>query len=186
MTYELEGLKFSFSTTPLPPVGAHTIPGLTPALRNQYRADRVTLVNNDAGSCGQAYVNAATYGMQWAFSVVNKGCAIGNSSLWHEWGHLDGLCHDETNNAGCTPAFPYGNGYCDPLGYQQSPMTYGNPCNKPRRIFSNIDNTWTYGHVYGDATHDEARVQRWAMPIEANFYPPLWSVPAASGKPTIH
>lgn len=141
-------------------------------LRQDNYADRVSLVNHDGNTCGQAYINAATYGKGYAYSVINKDCGISNSSLWHEWGHNDGLCHDTPNATGCNPAKPYGYGYCDPLGNNQSPMTYPQPCNKPRRIFSNKDNTWTYGHVYGDATHDEAAVQRWAMPIEANFLPP--------------
>lgn len=156
------------------------------ALRDQYRGDRVSLIDTGTGSCGLAYVNAATFGPQWAFSVIDRGCGISNSSLWHEWGHNDGLCHDEPNSTGCTPAKPYGYGFCDPLGNQKSPMAYPSPCNKPRKIFSNKDNTWTYGHPYGDATHDEAAVQRWAMPIEANFYPPLSGpAPAAPGKPVL-
>lgn len=160
----------------------NTLPGVdVAALRNQYYADRVTLMNNDAGICGQAFINAASAGAAWAFSVVQKGCGISNSSLWHEWGHNDGLCHDTPNASGCTPAFPYGYGYCDSAHSRKSPMTYPSPCNGSRTIFSNKDNNWTYGYFFGDATHDEAAVQRWAMPIEANFRPPPPAHPTPTG-----
>ena len=146
----------------LPSVDVH-------GLRDTYTCDRVTLINHDGRLCGQAFMSASLYGKAWAFSVINKDCWVSNSSLWHELGHNDGLCHDTDNSSGCTPAKPYGYGICDTVAVVQSPMTYPSPCGKPRRIFSNKDNTWTYGHPYGDATHDEAAVQRWGMPIEAAF-----------------
>ena len=173
MQQELPALYFSFHPPPLP-VGATTIPGLTIALRDQYRADRVTMISNSP-TCGLAYMSASIYGKLWAFSVVNKNCAISNESFVHELGHNDGLCHDTPNASGCTPAFPYGYGFCDnvaptPHG-RQSPMTYPSPCGGTRVIFSNKDNSFTYGYPFGDASHDEAAVQRWGMPIEADFYP---------------
>ena len=50
-------------------------------------------------------------------------------------------------------------------------MTYPSPCGGTRGLFSNKDDTTTYGYAYGDATHNEVATLRWGMPIEANFYP---------------
>jgi hypothetical protein len=155
------------------------------ALRDQYHADRVSLIDTGSGSCGLGYMNAAKFGKTWAFSVFDKACGATNSSAWHEWGHNDGLCHDDANASGCTPAFPYGYGFCDSAHGRRSPMVYPSPCGGTRVIFSNKDNTTTYGYPFGDATHDEAAVLRWAMPIEAAFYQSIGSVPMprATGKP---
>ena len=90
-------------------------------LRDQYGADLVNLVSEDANWCGYAYL--AVYGGAGhptdAFSVIRPGC-LSNLSLQHELGHSMGNMHDRDNSGGSTAgAFDYSFGYrrCVSDGY---------------------------------------------------------------------
>lgn len=111
--------------------------------RDQYHADVVVLLVNDATYCGLAsmvYADAAT-----AFAAVNYTCATGYYSFAHEIGHLQGARHDLYVDGTMTP-FAYGHGYVDP------------------------NHTWRTIMAYGDACANCRRVQYWSNPYVA--YPP--------------
>ncbi len=162
----------------------NTLPGLDiPALRTQYHADQVTMYDLDGSACGLGYIGAATYGKQWAFTVVKKDCAVGNFSDVHERGHNMGALHDNPNN-GNTPLFPDVFGFCDTAHGRRDPMTYPSPCGGSRVAFFGNPQDTHFGYPFGDATHNVARVTRWAMPIMANFYPPITTCPTITLSPT--
>ena len=81
------------------------------ALRNQYGADLVCLVDEDANYCGIAYVmqNVSTSFASYAFSVVFSGC-LSSLTLPHEVGHNQGSQHDRAN-AGFQGSYPYSYGW---------------------------------------------------------------------------
>jgi uncharacterized cupredoxin-like copper-binding protein len=85
-----------------------------------------------------------------------------------------GMEHDEPN-AKNTPSQTYGYGFCPGAvdKTHRDPMVYPSPCGGSR-VARFGDPLYTgYGYPFGNATHDGARIHRWAMPIVANFYPPL-------------
>jgi hypothetical protein len=81
------------------------------ALRDRLGADVVSLISEDADSCGIAWsmrgetVAAAVT----SFNVVNAGC-LSNQSLAHEVGHNQGNMHDRDSTTN-TGAFAYSYGY---------------------------------------------------------------------------
>ena len=81
------------------------------ALRNQYGADLVCLVDEDANYCGIAYVmqTVSTSFASYAFSVVYSSC-LSSLTLPHEVGHNQGNQHDRAN-AGFQGAYPYSYGW---------------------------------------------------------------------------
>jgi hypothetical protein len=81
------------------------------ALRNQYGADLVCLVDEDANYCGIAYVmqTVSTSFASYAFSVVYSSC-LSSLTLPHEVGHNQGNQHDLAN-AGFQGAYPYSYGW---------------------------------------------------------------------------
>lgn len=96
-------------------------------LRNQYKADLVTLIVDNGGAyCGIAYVMAngprASFA-SYAFSVTDRDC-ISNNTLTHELGHNMGDAHDR--ESGGTGVYPYSYGYRDPIGKFRTIMAY--PC----------------------------------------------------------
>ncbi|MEZ5503654.1 MAG: M12 family metallo-peptidase [Halioglobus sp.] len=98
------------------------------ALRDQYGADVVSLIENEAQYCGLAY-RMATLSASFAasaFSVIHHGCATGYYSFAHEIGHNQGAQHDYANSSGA-PLFPYGYGYQDPNSAFRTIMAYNCP-----------------------------------------------------------
>jgi hypothetical protein len=187
---ELNALQISLMSPSHWPPGFIPIPGVSLALRDQYHADQVTLYDNAQGVCGLGYMNASLYGKDYAESIVQKGCADSNFSDVHERGHNMGLEHDNPN-ATSDPASPDGYGFCDNVGApvphnRRDPMVYPSPCGGSRVAYFGNPNDTHFGYPFGNATHNAARIVRWAMPIMANFYPPLAPLPAAPGKPTVH
>jgi len=81
------------------------------ALRNQYGADLVCLVDEDANYCGIAYVmqTVSTSFAPYAFSVVYSLC-LSSLTLPHEVGHNQGNQHDRAN-ASFQGAYPYSYGW---------------------------------------------------------------------------
>jgi Metallo-peptidase family M12/FG-GAP-like repeat len=142
-------------------------------LRNQYRADAVTLLTTDANACGIGWLmgpNAGASFEAYAYNVVHWQCANGNLSMAHELGHNLGLNHDRPN-AGGSPAFPYAYGYAVP-GVARDVMAY--PCSGtacPRRsIFSTPRAAFPgFGIAAGTATEDTARALEATSLNMANF-----------------
>lgn len=112
-------------------------------LRESTGADAVALLVSKPGACGIGYVMTfvSTGFAPFAFSVVDRGCAVGNLSFAHELGHNFGLAHDRLNSSG--PASSnYSYGYQDPQGGFRDVMGYPNGCGGtcPRiQYFSNPD-----------------------------------------------
>lgn len=81
------------------------------SLRNEYGADLVCLVDEDANYCGIAYVmqTVSTSFAGYAFSVVYSGC-LSSLTLPHEVGHNQGNQHDRAN-ASFQGAYPYSYGW---------------------------------------------------------------------------
>ena len=81
------------------------------AMRDQAGADVVTLIAEDADSCGIAWSmrGESAGGASTAFNVVNAGC-LSNQSLAHEVGHNQGNMHDRDSTTN-TGAFPYSYGF---------------------------------------------------------------------------
>jgi hypothetical protein len=122
-------------------------------LRNQYGADLVAMVNEDANYCGIAYVmqSESTGFAGYAFSVTYSSC-LSNQTLAHEIGHNQGDAHDRANsNVAGTFPYSYGHRRCvtDGTGFRTI-MSYSNGCSGGTRInnFSN-PNVFYGGYATG-------------------------------------
>jgi hypothetical protein len=155
-------------------------------LRNQYRADIVTLLSTDDDACGIGYlmdssrVNAAFE--KYAFNVVNWSCANVNLTLAHEIGHNMGLQHDRPY-ASTTPAFPYAFGYAV-NGVARDVMAYNFNCPAGcvrKAIYSTpLFNFPGTSVTAGTATEDNARALNGTSPVVANFRQSLCTVTLSS------
>jgi hypothetical protein len=99
------------------------------ALRDQYKADLVSVIVNSGMYCGIAYhmaqVGAAF--REYAYSVVSRSCATGYYSFAHELGHNLGARHDWFVDSGVTPN-SYSHGYVDAAARWRTIMAYDNDC----------------------------------------------------------
>ena len=105
--------------------------------RNTHGADLVAMISMDTNYCGIAYVMSSDSSnfAPWAFSVTKKSC-VSNSTLDHEIGHNQGICHNREETGCSTPAYAYGYGLCGPTF--RTIMSYSSPCGTSRiRHFSN-------------------------------------------------
>jgi hypothetical protein len=105
--------------------------------RDSYGADLVAMISMDTNYCGIAYVMSSDSSgfAPWAFSVTKKSC-LSNSTLDHEIGHNQGICHNREETGCTTPAYTYGYGLCGPSF--RTVMSYSSPCGTSRiRNFSN-------------------------------------------------
>ncbi|MCB1042062.1 MAG: hypothetical protein KDC35_03935 [Acidobacteria bacterium] len=106
-------------------------PGVA-ALRNTYHADMVSLiVNNGGGACGIGYVqrNPGPGFAGSAFQVTARGCAVGNLSFAHEFGHNQGCEHNPENSSAWPSggSFPWSFAHYHNGSYR-TVMSYSNPC----------------------------------------------------------
>lgn len=99
------------------------------ALRDEYHADFVQLIIEDASSCGLAYVQASPgASFQYsAFGVTAKDCAVGNLSFAHELGHNMGLHHDWYINNSTAPQ-SWAHGFTNPSDGWRTVMAYNSHC----------------------------------------------------------
>ena len=81
-------------------------------LRDQYRADLVSLWINNTQYCGLAWLmtNVSSSFESRGYSVVHYDCATGYYSFGHEMGHNEGAHHDRANASG-SGAYSYSYGY---------------------------------------------------------------------------
>ncbi len=86
-------------------------------LRDQYKADLVSMITNSTTVCGVANFayQSNTPKPELAFSVVNKNC-LGNGSYTfaHEIGHNLGMVHDWIETPCANGGQPYAKGYTAP------------------------------------------------------------------------
>jgi len=145
-------------------------------LRNTYKADLVTLVEDNIGdACGVAYVMDAVDARfaNSAFSVVEDDC-ISSYTLAHELGHNMGSMHDRAE--GGTGAYPYSFGHKE-AGKFRTIMAY--PCSPPCPRINHFSNpnvryqgTWPTGidhTVDPENSADNARAFTNVLNTVANF-----------------
>ena len=98
------------------------------SLRNTYGADLVTLFIENGSYCGIGWIGSSA---SYAFSAVNRGCAISNNTLAHELGHNMGAMHDpyqvSVGGEGSGP-YTYGYGYVSVAGHFRDIMAYDSQC----------------------------------------------------------
>lgn len=93
-------------------------------LRDQYGADMVSLIIENGQYCGLGWIGPYA---PYAFTVVNRGCAVSNLSFAHELGHNFGALHDVYVDPSNYP-YTYGHGYAVPSERWRTIMAYNNVC----------------------------------------------------------
>lgn len=100
-------------------------------LRNTYGADMVALIVDDLNNaCGIGYLQRRP-GPGFApsaYQVTDRGCAVGNRTFAHEFGHNQGCEHDPANgNSPSRASFPFAFGHFHSGSYR-TVMSYSNQC----------------------------------------------------------
>ena len=164
-----------------------------PPLRDQLGADLVTLISEDAGASGVAYIPYLTgnFYSAWGYSVINSG-QLSAGTMAHELGHNLGCNHDRghLNSTGQSPT-PYGFGHqscgVDGLGFRDI-MSYECTSGGYSQRLNYFSSPWLrylgkplgidYAVDPANAT-DNARTIREIAPIVASFRASLQSLPTA-------
>ncbi len=111
------------------------------ALRDQYGADIVSMIDEDSNYCGIAWVMTPGWlsnSMErLAFNVTYSGC-LGNHTMTHEIGHNEGCAHDRANSS-VPGSYPYSHGHRDTVTGFRTIMSYSCPGGTCPRI-SNFSN----------------------------------------------
>tara|TARA_R110000782_G_scaffold45706_3_gene101279 strand:+ start:2781 stop:4469 length:1689 start_codon:yes stop_codon:yes gene_type:complete len=144
------------------------------ALRVQYEADMVAMINAGSGSCGVAYLmtNLSTNFRSSAFSVTRYSCAVGNLTFAHELGHNMGSAHDRDNAGNALFSYSFGYRWVSTNGVQyRSVMAYSPGQRISRFSNPNVDYVGTpTGIPQGTAgAADNARSINEAASTVANF-----------------
>jgi len=109
------------------------------SLRNTYGADLVSMFVESSQYCGYGWIGPD---VNYAFTVVNRGCSSGNYSLPHEIGHNFGARHDTYVDSTTSP-YAYGHGYVDCVEGWRDVMAYPTQCGGTRiPYFSNPNATY--------------------------------------------
>jgi hypothetical protein len=95
-----------------------------PTLRDTYNADLVSLFVENGQYCGLAWIGPSA---NYAYSVVNRACALTNLTFVHEVGHNFGSLHEPYSDPGVTP-YAYGHGYSYVPGLWRDVMSTGGDC----------------------------------------------------------
>jgi len=167
-----------------------------PVIRDQFGADVVSLVSEDTGASGVAYIPyfQGSFRPDWSYNVVASGSLL-SGAFTHEVGHNLGCNHDRNNisSTGQAP-YPYSFGLqqcgIDALGFRDI-MSYecGSGLGFSQRL-NYFSNPWlTYlGRPLGvdyavDPLNacDNARTIREASVVVAGFRSSLQLLPAAPG-----
>lgn len=100
-------------------------------LRDAVGADMVSLLVAGGGACGIGYVqrNPGPGFASSAFQVTALGCAVGNLSFAHEFGHNQGCEHNPENSSAWpnSGSYPWSFGHWYSANYR-TVMSYSNPC----------------------------------------------------------
>lgn len=153
------------------------------SLRDQYKADIVSLLTQTTSACGLAYLmtNTSVNFASSAFNVTAQTCAAGNLSLAHEMGHNMGLAHDPANSS-TQGAYSYSYGHQDP-GYFRTVMAYSCSVSCPRVMhFSNPNKTYNDRPTGIADSRDNARTLNNTAQTVANFR----SSGTATGNPSLN
>ncbi|HEX3037199.1 MAG TPA: zinc-dependent metalloprotease family protein [Thermodesulfobacteriota bacterium] len=104
-------------------------------LRDENRADLVSLIVSDGDFCGRGYENFPVEAADetFAFTVVKGSCALGNFSMAHEMGHNMGMRHDRiADDASGSDTCNYGHIFPVEVGFfdfkARTVMAYGSSC----------------------------------------------------------
>lgn len=143
-------------------------------LRTAYGADMVSLLVN-GGGCGIGYVMRSP-GPGFAgsaFQITGRGCAVGNLTLAHEFGHNMGLEHNPENSSTDSDgaSFPWSFGHYHDGSYR-TVMSYSSPCDSScgrRQYFSNPDVLFNDLETGIDGERDNARTLGQTTSIIAAF-----------------
>ncbi|MBB1125319.1 M12 family metallo-peptidase [Thiospirillum jenense] len=153
------------------------------ALRDQYSADLVVLVDTNTDYCGYGYIMNSSYTSSafapYAFAVVNYSC-LSLNSLAHEIGHLQGNQHN-TESTTSTGAYSYSYGY-RVCGIFRDIMSYDCPTpntGTPRVLHFSNPNVTYQGLATGSSTANAAQTINNTAAIVANFRVPLTTPPNA-------
>ncbi|MFC3192664.1 M12 family metallo-peptidase [Marinicella sediminis] len=146
------------------------------AIRDSVGADLVSLLaNNIGGSCGRGYVmNTPGPGFEsFAFQVTARGCAVGNLSFAHEFGHNLGLQHnpENSNTPPANASFPWSYGHYHNGSYR-TVLSYSAQCGSGctrRPYFSNPDVLFNNLPTGTEDERDNARSLEQTVPIAADF-----------------
>jgi hypothetical protein len=128
----------------------------TAALRDQYKADLVSMISNSSDNCGIGYLMGSASPLN-GFTVTSRTCAVGNLSFPHELGHNMGSQHNPEN--GSNPTYPYGFGHYV-NGVFRTVMSYVDPCTSGctrRPYFSNPEILFSGFPTGIDNARDNAR-----------------------------
>ncbi len=150
------------------------------AMRDAYGADLVSLWVETSQYCGLGWIGPyASYG----FTVVNRGCATGNSTFAHELGHNMGALHDPYVDPSTSP-FSYGHGLVNLVARWRTVMAYNDQCaaTAPNTSCTRIPYFSNPNLTYGSAplgtaaagttpTSDNARVHNNVAATVATFRP---------------
>ncbi|MEL6189997.1 MAG: M12 family metallo-peptidase, partial [Myxococcota bacterium] len=115
------------SSTDLSSVRTSTV---VQAWRDRFGADLVALIVNGNDACGRGYLQRVPGPgfASLAYQVTTRGCAVGNLSFAHEFGHNQGCEHDPANaNPPNRASFPYAYGHFH-SGVYRTVMSYSNQC----------------------------------------------------------
>jgi len=140
------------------------------ALRDQYCADIVVMIESSDNYCGVSYLNPDA---DFAFSVVSVKCATGYYSFAHEIGHLFGARHNPEADPKNDP-YPYGHGYLHINGWRTI-MAYNDsnlcPNGYCKRImhWSNPGIRFQNTYTGSFSTHNNSRVLNESSVKLANF-----------------
>lgn len=140
------------------------------ALRDQYCADIVVMLESSNSYCGVSYLNPDA---DFAFCVVSVKCATGYYSFGHEIGHLFGARHNPEADPKNNP-YPYGHGYLHVNGWRTI-MAYNNSSLCPngycKRIlhWSNPGIRFQNMYTGSYSTHNNNRVLNESSVKLANF-----------------
>lgn len=114
-------------------------------------ADTVVGISESGDYCGVAQLTATS--ADNAYAMVNRGCAVGNLSFPHEWGHNVGMQHDRGSvGQWAFPVYPYSYGYIAPDCSFRDVMSY--PICAPRLNHYSSPRITINGQPAGTATED--------------------------------